>query len=262
MSSAAPAITDAQDKPVVAPARDRLLVLDEFTAILGDDALHECLLSARAGPVSVLASQAQQAAECRAITDADTLADGLCRTLADGGHDSGAAGIVLVKAKSGAPVGPPRPERDRELARWLIAKAAFDEEFARVVLAVAEAFRQNPALCPKDPAPDRPVALELIALLACPDCRATLAPDGSGLRCQGCARRFASEFGVPILYPSAGGGISEAECLARLCGVDARRRRVVRRVLHRLRRNERPPGLLRRAAWCVEDALFDVAERA
>ncbi|HJQ83978.1 MAG TPA: methyltransferase domain-containing protein [Candidatus Binatia bacterium] len=231
------------------------LTLDEFAAIFGDGFHHERLLRGEAGPVNTFATPAEQAAACRAITDAETLADALCAAVEDGRHGAGAAGIVVVKAKDGAPIAPPRPGADRELARWLIAKAAFEEDFARIVLAVSEAFKQDPSLCPKDPAPDRPVAPELIARLACPDCRDDLAPDGPGLRCTGCARRYASEYGVPILYPSAGTAMSEDECLSRLCGDDARRRQVVRRVMRRLRQNERPPGVLRRAAWRVESAL-------
>jgi hypothetical protein len=41
----------------------------------------------------------------------------------------------------------------------------------------------------------------------------------------------------------------------RLCGDDATRTAAVTRVMERLRRNERPPGTLKRAAWRVERAL-------
>jgi hypothetical protein len=46
-----------------------------------------------------------------------------------------------------------------------------------------------------------------------------------------------------------------AEAVQRLCGSDATRAAAVRRLAARLRRNERPPGTLKRAAWRVEHVL-------
>ena len=46
-----------------------------------------------------------------------------------------------------------------------------------------------------------------------------------------------------------------AEAVQRLCGSDATRAAAVRRLAARLRRNERPPGTLKRAAWRIEHVL-------
>jgi uncharacterized protein YbaR (Trm112 family) len=85
-------------------------------------------------------------------------------------------------------------------------------------------------------------------LLRCPDCRALLEGLAVTLRCSGCGETFRCEYGVPILYPVRPPSESEAaaEALRRVCGNDARRRRIVERVMKRLRRNERPATGLRR----------------
>jgi hypothetical protein len=62
---------------------------------------------------------------------------------------------------------------------------------------------------------------------------------------------FPGEFGVPILYPTHLTDADAAESLERLCGNDARRRRIVGRVMRRLRRAEQPPGVLRRSLWRI-----------
>ena len=66
--------------------------------------------------------------------------------------------------------------------------------------------------------------------------------------CSGCGETFRCEYGVPILYPGRPPSESEAaaEALRRVCGNDARRRRIVERAMKRLRRNERPATGLRR----------------
>jgi uncharacterized protein YbaR (Trm112 family) len=100
------------------------------------------------------------------------------------------------------------------------------------------------------------VAAELLARLCCPDCRAVLAQAAGGLDCRGCGRRFETDYGVPILYPreaDGAGGIGAVA--ARLAGGDPERQRVLERLGQRLRRNERPPGRLRRAAWELERRL-------
>ncbi|MDX2169348.1 MAG: hypothetical protein SF182_19920, partial [Deltaproteobacteria bacterium] len=69
-----------------------------------------------------------------------------------------------------------------------------------------------------------------------------------------CGTAFAAEHGVPILYPQRPHD-ADAEARAaldRLCGGDAARRASVARVMRRLRRNEPPPGWLRRALWWLE----------
>jgi len=117
------------------------------------------------------------------------------------------------------------------------------------VLAVWGAFRRGPSLRPKDPAPDRPVAARLRALVRCPDCRGNLDSAGSGLRCPECATTFEGDYGVPVLTPRRETTRADEATLARLCGTDRARRQIVRRILRRLRQNERPPGALRRALW-------------
>jgi hypothetical protein len=77
------------------------------------------------------------------------------------------------------------------------------------------------------------------------------------LRCGPCASVFPVEYGVPVLFPRRVPEESAAiaEALERIGGNDRRRRRIVGRVLRRLRRNERPPGALRRALWRLGAAL-------
>jgi uncharacterized protein YbaR (Trm112 family)/SAM-dependent methyltransferase len=227
------------------------LLLDELVALFGPGTLHEPLIHASA-PVNLMDADEAQAADCRRITDAGTLADALCRVAAERSHGRGRAGIVLAAVKPGAPLRPAAPGTDQELARWLVAKAAWEEAHTRDILGVWEIFKQDPSRRPNEPGPDRPVAPALIDALACPDCRGALVSAGTGLTCAACARRFEAEWGVPILYAAPGVEASEDDCLGRLCGTDTRRRRIVRRVMRRLRRNEPPPGLLRRALWAVE----------
>jgi uncharacterized protein YbaR (Trm112 family)/SAM-dependent methyltransferase len=226
------------------------LVLDEFAALFGDHMLHENLIHASA-PVNLFGSDEAQMAQCRRITEAEALAEALCCVASERGHGPGAAGIVIAAVKQGAPLRPARLGVDVALARWLVAKAAWEEAYVRDILGVWEIFKRDPTRRPKEPAPDRPVAAALIDLLACPDCRGALVSAGTGLSCASCARRFEAEWGVPILYAAPGVELSEDECLTRLCGTDSRRRRIVRRVMRRLRRNEPPPGLLRRALCAV-----------
>ena len=158
-------------------------------------------------------------------------------------------GIVLVKPLAGAPVREPAPGGDAELAHWLVDKAVYEEQYAELVLAVWGAFRREPSLRPRDPAPDRPVGASLRALVRCPDCRGNVDPAGSGLRCPACATTFEADYGVPVLTPRGETRRADEATLARLCGTDRARRRIVNRVLRRLYRNERPPGALRQALW-------------
>ena len=224
-------------------------LLDEFEAIFGEFH-HENLLFDGTLPASAFATDAEQATTYGALDTTTKFADALVRGIAVTDHRPGAMGILLVKTKPGASLTPPRPENDPPLARWLIERAAWAERTG------LEMLRLHPG--PEDFARrDRPIDPELLALLRCPDCRAPLAGAPDGVRCAACGARFAAEFGVPILYPTGarGPGAREPELLARLCRDDAGRRRVVRRLMRRLRRNERPPGPLRRLAWRLEDHL-------
>ena len=103
----------------------------------------------------------------------------------------------------------------------------------------------------------RPVAPALLERLCCPDCRGRLTPSPHGVHCATCATDFVSEYGVPRLDPTRlpEGAECERACVERLCGGDPRRRRGVRRIMRRLRRNERPASRLRRAIWGLVDAV-------
>ena len=226
------------------------LVLDEFAALFGDGWQHESLLYSPNFPASLVEAVTDQAPAYDALDDTDALVAALCRAVSEGRHGPGSLGVVVVKPKAGALVRPPRIQVDAELARWLVAKAAFEEEWTQTALGIWAALERNPALRPKDPAPDRPVAPALLALLRCPDCGGPLDGAGTGARCGVCGQTFPGDWGVPILYSSrpADGALTD-KALSRLCGDSRRRRRVVRRIARRLRRNERAPGPVRKLAW-------------
>jgi SAM-dependent methyltransferase/uncharacterized protein YbaR (Trm112 family) len=224
------------------------LLLPELEAIFGPDVLHESLFHGPALPASPFAAEDVQAPAYAAIRTADDFAAQLVRAAAVTDHRPGALGILLVKRKGDAPLGAPRPDGDAALARWLIREAAAEERAAADLLARLRDGRATLV------ARDRPVAASLRARLRCPDCRGGLDAAGTGLRCPACGTVFPAESGVPILYPTRA-DTPEAECLARLCGDDASRRRIVRRVMRRLRRAERPPGPFRRALWRAAPAV-------
>jgi len=236
------------------------LVLSEFEALLGPGLYHENLVFNPHSPASPFVPPAERRPAYAALSDRESLEGALCRAVSERRHGDGAMGILLVKTQPGFALTPPGAERDRELARWLIDQAAWEERYTYLVMSVAAAFNRNIVPFPQDVADalrSRPVAAELRALLRCPDCRSDLDLDGRALRCRGCAHGFESEVGVPILYPQDPGNdetIAE-ESLRRLCGNDPSRRRIARRLMRRLRRNERSPSRLRRAAWWVERHL-------
>jgi arylsulfatase A-like enzyme/SAM-dependent methyltransferase len=221
------------------------LLAHEFEAIFGPDVHHENLFHGAALPVSPFAPDDVQARAYAAIRTAADFEAHLVRALAIADHRPGAMGILLVKRKGDAPIAPARPESDAALARWLVAETAVLEREAGELLVRIRDGRA--ALVARE----RPVAAALRERLRCPDCRGTLDAAGTGVRCAACGAAFPGEYGVPILYPtrSPEPDAAEAACLDRLCGADTARRRVVRRVMHRLRRAERPPGALRRALW-------------
>ncbi len=225
------------------PHVDRnFFVLDELAAIFGADWHHENLFHDPALPASQFAPAAAQAAAYARLTDVDAFADALCRAVAVTDHRPGAMGILLVKAKPGAAVAAPAGD-DRALARWLIdATAAAQAAGFRLL----EQIRAGTAAFAER---DRPVAADLLARLRCPDCLGPLTRAGAGVRCPACDTTFPGEYGVPILYPVRHPQPRpEAEWLPRLSGNDPARARTIRRVVRRLRRNERPPGPLRRLA--------------
>jgi SAM-dependent methyltransferase/uncharacterized protein YbaR (Trm112 family) len=225
-------------------------LIEELRAVFGPGLHHECLLHAGTSPASHFAAPEEQASAFAALRSRAQLAAALCRSVSVAEHGRESMGVLLVETKDRGRLAAPDPRRDHELADWLIGEAAARERSAWTSLAIAEVLRTRPELRPKDVVPERPVADSLLGLLQCPDCRAVLARDAARLRCTGCGRGFASEYGVPILLPSSFDESDAArEALARLCGADEGRRRTVARVMRRLRQAEKPPGLLRRALW-------------
>jgi uncharacterized protein YbaR (Trm112 family)/SAM-dependent methyltransferase len=234
------------------------LLRSEFGALLGRDLHTENLLSPRDAPANQFAPRAEIDAAHERLRDTGSLVAALCRAAAYRGHDRGAMGIVLAKMKPGARLRPEQPGIEEELARWLVREAAAFERYRDEVIAVGALFRARPETRPPETVfRDRPVAPALLDLLRCPDCRGALVADGPGTRCAACGQRFPGEFGVPMLYPTVvpEGRAAEDECVQRLCPDEPARARVVRALMRRLRRNERPPGRLRRAAWALDRAL-------
>jgi uncharacterized protein YbaR (Trm112 family) len=226
------------------------LLLHEFEAIFGPDWRHENLLYDPHLPASVLDTEERQQAAYGSIRDHDTMVAALRHAVSEERHVAGAMGILLVKSQPGADLAE-RADGEEHLARWLIDKTA---EFERFTVELATRIRDGTAeLADRN----RPVDPGWLARLRCPDCRARLHRARGGVHCSGCGLDFPSECGVPILFPRRlrCDDASSEETLVRICGDDARRRRVVGRIMRRLRRHERLPGRLRRAAWHLERAI-------
>ena len=241
------------------PHVDRnFLLLDELRAIFGPHAVLENLVHDPDQPASAFAPAAEQDAAYARLTDATALLAALRRAAGETRHVAGAMGVLAVVARDGALQAAARADDD-SLPAWLLERTAEEERIVQETLAVAAAWQQGVAAVPQaaaDALVYRPIADDLRRRLCCPDCRATLAADGLGLRCATCGHAFSSQYGVPILYPQrADDGGAFADALARLCGDDRARRSVVARVARRLRRNEHPPAAWRRTAWWLEERL-------
>jgi SAM-dependent methyltransferase len=232
-------------------------LIDEFRAFLGDDLRHEALLSYDLSPANPFWPRARIDAIFGAIRDRETLETTLIRATKMVPHGSGTMGIVLARIAPGVQVAPARPEGDPALAHWLVNEVASLEYYTFAELCAHGLLRVRPELEPPGPTPDRPVAPALLARLQCPDCRGALAQAPGALRCTGCGTIFPTDYGVPDLHPTRqrDDRAARAEAVRRLCGDHAVRTAAVTRVMERLRRNERPPGVLKRAAWRVERAL-------
>jgi hypothetical protein len=224
-------------------------LMDELEAIFGTDWSHENLFHNPSLPVSAFASAAAQNAVYGRLRDRKALADALARSVAVTDHRRGSMGILIVKTQPGAGLRPAVADV-RELAGWLIDRTAAGQ--ARLY-ALADQIRAGTAQLVER---DRPIAAPLLDRLRCPDCRGTLDRRGPGLRCAACGTDFVGEYGVPILYPVGSDERVGAEIRGRLAGGDASRRRVVERVAQRLRRNEPPPGPVRRLLWRLDAALI------
>jgi SAM-dependent methyltransferase/uncharacterized protein YbaR (Trm112 family) len=232
-------------------------LIDEFRALLGDDLRHEALLCYDRSPVNPFWPRARIDAIFDAIRDRDTLERALVHAAEAVPHGPGTMGIVLARVAPGVQVAPARPEADPALARWLVNEVASLEYYTFAELCAHGVLRVRPELEPPGPAPDRPVAPALLARLQCPECRGVLVQDPGALRCTGCGASFSTDYGVPNLHPTRAHDDRAAreEAVRRLCGDDAARAATVVRLMERLRRNERPPGTLKRAAWRLERAL-------
>jgi len=223
-------------------------LLQELDAIFGPDWKHENLIHDVTLPMSQFVSETDQEAVYGAVRDNEAFAEALCKAASVDAHGPATMGILIVKPVNGAPLRPPA-ESDLPLARWVVGQTAATHLAG---YQLTETFHRGEA---KAPARDRPIADALAALVHCPDCRGSLGAAGTSLRCSACDTTFASEFGVPILYPQRSEeNVAEEACLDALCGNDAARRRAVQRVMQRLRRNERPPGPARRLFWQLEAA--------
>lgn len=242
------------------PHVDRNFLLHhELRALFGPTAVLENLVHDPDQPASAFAAAAAQDAAYARLAEAPPLLAALRRATAETRHLPGAMGVLAVVYRDRA-APPPAGRDDEALPEWLLGRALEEEHIVEETLAIAAAWQQGVAEVPKAAAEalvHRPVAEPLRARLRCPDCRAGLAAEGLGLRCEACGTHFASQYGVPILYPTReeDGDAALAAALALLAGGDAARRRALTRIARRLRRNEAPPSAWRRAAWWVEDRL-------
>jgi SAM-dependent methyltransferase/uncharacterized protein YbaR (Trm112 family) len=231
--------------------------LDEFRTMLGPDLRHEALLSYPHMPANPFWPRDRIDAAFTAIRDRPTLDAALVRAATPVPHGPGTMGILFAWIAPGVTVAPPRADADAALARWLVDEVASLEYYAFAVLCAQGVLLRRPELEPPGPTRDRPVAPALLDRLQCPDCRDRLAQAALGLRCAGCGAHFPTEYGVPILHPGRehDDAAGRDEAVRRLCRDDATRAARVRRLMAHLRRNERPPGTFKRAAWRIERAL-------
>lgn len=239
----------------------------EIRTLLGSDAHYESLLDSTTLPVAMTAGREAQEAAYAGLRDTEDLIAALCAAAAPtdplGPH---AAGILAATGVAASRAGVPAPNDERELARWLVARTvALEQErfesMGRHAFVAVALKRQDPELSQDQlverllaitaPSRHRAVSPELLPWLRCPDCRSPLATRADGIRCTACGADFPAEYGVPILYPTRlpDDAALERECLERLAARSGPRRRIVRRVMRRLRANERPAGRLRRAVW-------------
>jgi SAM-dependent methyltransferase/uncharacterized protein YbaR (Trm112 family) len=245
------------------------LSLRELRALLGDDCHFENLLDSASLPSPLTdPTSVQHEVYARLITT-DALVDALCVAATPVPPlTPRAAGILALKRLGDPRPASAAPTNDRTLAAWLVARTvaiererlAAMERYARHV----KALRGMAPIAPPDaveaqaiadlaPSRERPTSATLLPFLCCPDCRGPLEPAPAGLRCAACAAAFPADYGVPVLLPQRDPDDPRfaAEAVDRLCGADARRRRVVTRVMRRLRRNEKPAGRLRRSVWAA-----------
>jgi SAM-dependent methyltransferase len=244
----------------------------ELRLLFGETSHYESLFDSSTLPAGVLAPEEEQRAAYDAIRDTETLIRAL--SVAASGRSRigrGTSGILVMKRLHGCELAAAREADEIPLAAWLVAQAVANEREPFAVLdryrILGEALkREEPALSDDAVlarvlamvAPDRrrPVSADLLRHLCCPDCRTPLTTASDGVRCPTCASDFATDYGVPVLDPKRlpEGRAFEEACVERVCDGEAQRRRGVRRIMRRLRRNERPAGRLRRSVWTVVDA--------
>jgi SAM-dependent methyltransferase len=247
--------------------------LHDLRALCGDGAHLENLLDSSTLPASLIAPRADQDAAYARLRDTDALVDALCAATSSVeplGRDR-AGMVVTLGAGPAGQASALRVANPGELAAWLVAHtAAIERErlsaMERYAFIAGTIARRAPGLGPGGivphvlalaaPPADRPVSAALLSCVCCPDCRVPLAPHASGLACTACPAEFTATYGVPVLYAGRlpADAELEATCCERLSATTFRRRRAIRRIMRRLRRNERPPSRLRRAIWALVDA--------
>lgn len=218
------------------------LLQHEIDALFGPRLWQEPLWVERLLPVRSLVPREEEAAAYAAIREPGALGAALARAAgaAEGGEPG--MGIVLAWDRPGTAFRP-APAADPALAAWLVERAV---EVERAELALLRTAGDDPVPLVER---ERPVSGVLLARACCPDCRGPLDTAATGAVCGACRNTYEGTYGVPILYPRHVAEPSEDETVERICGGDPARRRVVRRVMRRLRRNERAPGPLKRLAW-------------
>jgi SAM-dependent methyltransferase/uncharacterized protein YbaR (Trm112 family) len=233
------------------------LLADELRALFGPAAHLEPLQFPSLMPASPFEPSAEQDARYAAITDRAALAEALLRAGPPTAAGAPAMGVLAVCPVGDTRLDAPAPVSDAAIVDWVLREEAeVERELGSVLAAVAEVHRRPEILAALDGDRRRAIVPALRELVCCPDCRSPLAEDGGGLRCVRCEARFPGEYGVPILYPSERApDVTLDEALDRLCGGDEGRKATLRAVHARLRRNEAPPGVVRRGLWALERRL-------
>jgi hypothetical protein len=218
------------------------LAPEEFRALFGAPCHFECLFQPATMPASPFDPPEVISRAYGGLLDPDALVARLAASVRDGSMGDATMGVMLVKTLDGPAPTPPVAERDAELARWILERAAYVE---RSIAFTLLGYRDGHLPAP-DPA--APVSGALIARSRCPDCHGGLENAAAEIHCRQCGESFSSEYGVPLLTPQRpiDDAAAERRAIDRLCGADERRAAIVRALSRRLRENEAKPGLLRR----------------
>jgi len=246
----------------------------DLRLLFGADAHCEALLDSTTLPAPMTTPLPEQEAAYRRLRDRDALLDALVTAVrpADpfGHHRAGI--LAAIEVERGGALSTMRGDDDRALAAWVVDRTAAIERqrldaMERYAFIAGTILRREPSLAPEAllppllalaaPPRHRAVSPALLAHLRCPDCRGRLAVDAAVVRCATCEAVFVVDCGVPVLCPSRplGDTATERDLREHLgVGTTSERRRL-RRLLRRLRRNERPAGRFRRAVWALAGSL-------